>query len=435
MTNSIKCLVVLVAAATATFLTASSAAGNDRFSEVKNVILFIGDGMGPQQLELARLMLGSDLPTIDLPIWESGTLDTTSLDGITDSAAGGTALATGYETLNRWVSMTPSPGGPLPGIERETVLERAESLSKASGLVSDLENSDATPAAFGAHVTDRGMGLAITEDLRDQGIEVLLSGGWSESYVLDGLPGVTYVSELADLQPYFDGAPWPTALYGVFHHTQLAYTIDREQEGAIGIQPTLPEMTEAALGVLEQDADGFFLMVEGGAIDWAGHARDAAWTNAEVQEFDEAVGVAVDWTSGRGDTLIVVTADHETGGLKLNQNTDVDAIGAVTASTEWMWGAIKHGASIEDTMADYAGITKLSGRERRLISENKEMGIADVLSARQNVAWGWSGTDEGDHTDVNVPVFASGPGADAFGALDGDDNEEVGILLLEAISH
>ena len=77
----------------------------------------------------------------------------------------------------------------------------------------------------------------------------------------------------------------------------------------------------------------------------------------------------------------------------------------------------------------------VSKREMRLIAMNKEMGIADVLSARQNVGWDWSGTDEGEHTGVHVPVFAYGPGADVFGALNGADNEEVGVLLLEAISN
>jgi len=125
------------------------------FSGLRNVILFIGDGMGPEHLELARRMAGGSLGIDSVP-WTTGSVDTTSLDGVTDSAAAATAIATGVETYNGWLSM--APGNPAP----ETVLERAESKGKATGLITDLNDVDATPAAFAAHVPDRDLDEEIT---------------------------------------------------------------------------------------------------------------------------------------------------------------------------------------------------------------------------------------------------------------------------------
>jgi len=409
----------------------ATAAGLDG---VKNVILFVGDGMGPQHLQLGRGLNGGPLFIDGIPWAGSGLLDTRALGGaVTDSAAGGTALATGVETLNGWVSMVPRdwPWDLVP-VAVETVLERAEANGKATGLITDLELSDATPAVFAAHVPDRDLGEEITAQMAAQGIEALFSGGWSES----GMLGQPDVLSLRDMGPYLDGTePWPTKMYGIFGKTPLAYTLDREEEGVIRKQPTLPQLTQAALGILGQNtSSGFFVMIEAGANDWGGHARDAAWIGAEILELDDAVEYAYGWAQGRGDTLIVVTADHETGGLQLGPATKYALIEKQTATTEWMWGLIKAGKlTIRQTLARYAGMSNLTSAEEQLISRNREMGISDVLAARFGVTWGWSGTDEGDHTATQVPVMAWGPGADQF-AIPGLPNETVGRLLLDAVT-
>jgi alkaline phosphatase len=254
----------------------------------KSVILIIGDGMGPAHLELSRKMLGTALKVDGFPV--NGSVDTLSLDGITDSAAAATALATGFATLNSWLSMTPD------GQPHETVLERAESKGKATGLITDNTEPSATPAAFAVHVSDRDEDLAITQQYAEKDIEVLFSGGWGESYLLEGRSGVTYVDNLSELQPYLDGqTSYPNHMYGFFGQTDLAYNLDREEEGAIGIQPMLPELTKAAFGVLGQDPDGFFLMVEAGENDWGGHSRDAAWVAAEMAELNDTVAVALEY--------------------------------------------------------------------------------------------------------------------------------------------
>jgi alkaline phosphatase len=398
---------------------------------IRDVVLIICDGMGPEHLALGRALNGGSL-AIDGVAWGGrGTLDTTSLDGVTDSAAAGTALATGRETHNGWVSMVPGDPGP---VSVETVLERAESEGKASGLVTDVYVEDATPAAFAAHVDDRGLSREIADQMVAHDLQFLFGADGGLRTAFGGLAGVTYVDDLRDLRPYLAGArPWPTGMYGFMGTRKLAFDLDRREAGAIGVQPTLPQLTKAALGVLGTHPDGFFLMVEAGAQDWASHARDAAGVGAEIREFDKTVLAALSWARGRDDTLVVVTADHECGGLTVDGATDYGLIRRQRATCEWMWGLISaHAMSVDDTLAKYAGI-RLTAAERDLIAADHEMGIADVLAARDHVGWNAGGTRQGEHTDTPVPIMAWGPGAAAF-SLHGADNEVAGRLLLDAVS-
>ena len=139
----------------------------------KNVILFIGDGMGPEQVEIGRRVKGAPLFIDGIPWGATGSLNTDSLEGVTDSAAGATALATGYETNNGWLSMIPTEPEPT---SVETVLERAEDRGKATGLFSTGDLPDATAGAFAAHVTDRGEDEEVARQMGEQGIEFLLGG-------------------------------------------------------------------------------------------------------------------------------------------------------------------------------------------------------------------------------------------------------------------
>jgi len=435
-TSRIALAILLVVAVVAVLGGAASAAppggasASSNLTEFKNIIVFISDGTGAEQLELGRQLNGGSLFLDSIPWAGQGTLDTSSLDGVTDSAAAATALATGFETHNGWLSMI--PGTPDP-VSVETALERAESNHKSSGLITDVEIDDATPAAWASHVTDRGLGEIISTQMAQHGIETLFGGGdGSDTAPLLALPGVTYVQTLSDLQPYFNGTPWPSPLYGIIGPRALVYNLDREEEGVVGKQPTLPQFTDAALHVLQSDGDGFLLMVEGGAIDWGGHARDPGWIGAEVREFDQAVKVGYQWAAGRTDTLLLVVSDHETGGLDVSAKTNYAAIRKQTATTEWMWGLIKaKKMTIKQTLATYAGITDLTSAEQSTITKYGEMGISDVLAARDKVTWGWKGKDEGDHTLTPVPVRAWGPGASVFNVTQ-IDNEFVGQQLLLA---
>jgi alkaline phosphatase len=425
-------------AAVVTVSPSSSRAGPAPDPPPTNVILFIGDGMGPAEMDLARGLSASGRLLLDDIEWTgSMMIDSTSLDGVTDSAAGATALATGQETWNGWLSMGPPIDNGVPTVF-ETVLEVAEENGMATGLVSNTSINAATPAAFGAHVPDRDMDLEITEWMAAQDIEALFSGSWSEDGLLTELDGVTNVSRLKELKPYLDGRlDWPEKMYGFFGN--MAYPLDRDEEEVVRKQPTLAQMTSAAIGVLESD-DGFFLMVEQATIDYGGHSRDPGWVGADVTDLDGAVMAAYDWARepGHGNTLILVTADHETGGLQLTDETDYDAIGLQTATTEWMWGLIKRSktaGTVRNVLEEYAGIENLDAWEIALVLANKEMGISDVLAGRDGVTWGWSGTDEGDHTDTPLEVRAWGHGAAAFNMPGLPPNEYIGQQLLTAVGN
>ena len=221
-------------------------------------------------------------------------------------------------------------------------------------------------------------------------------------------------------------------MYGFFAGGPMTYDLDRTVEGVTGTEPTLAQMTDTALRDLSRRSEGFFLMVEGGAIDWAAHSRDPGSVGAEVQGYDSAVKLAHEWAKGRSDALLVVTSDHETGGLQVDGRTDYTAIHKQSATTEYMWGLIAaKKLSIRQTLAKYAGIADLTAAEEGLVTKNGEMGISDVLATRDKVAWGWSGKDDGDHTLTPVPIRAWGPGASLFDVT-AAPNELVGTQLVRA---
>ena len=309
------------------------------------MILFIGDGMGPEQVEIGRRVKGAPLFIDGIPWGAIGSLNTDSLEGVTDSAAGATALATGYETNNGWLSMIPTEPEPT---SVETVLERAEDRGKATGLFSTGDLPDATAGAFAAHVTDRGEDEEVARADGRTGHRVPARRARWRGRGAAGEPAGRDVRRRRDRAQRIRGRDRDAGpMYGLIGVQTMAYAIDREEEGAVGKHPTIADSTKAAIDVLSADPDGFFLMVEAGQIDWAGHSRDGAWTAAEVLAFDAAIKAAYDWAKGRTDTLILVTADHETGGLVVDNQTNVAGLRGQTASTEWMWGLIAKGAAID----------------------------------------------------------------------------------------
>jgi alkaline phosphatase len=424
---SLLLLVVITATAVAA---AAAPSAPQAFPGVKNVLLFVADGAGPEHFELGRGYNGGSLNVDSIPWQAQGTLDTRSLDGITDSAAGATALATGYETHNGWLSMIPSAAGATPV---PTAMEVAMAKGKWAGLVTDVYVTDATPAAFGSHVTDRDLSEEIAAQLATRRPQMLMGGnGYGGTAPLKDLAGVTYVTKLKTLQTYLSGAkPWVVPMYGFWAGGPMTYDLDRVVEGVSAVEPTLTQMTQAALADLSRNGDGFFLMVEGGAIAWAAHSRDPGGVGAEVREYDRAVKAAYDWAKARTDTLIVITSDHETGGLQVDGRTDYTAIRNQSATTEFMWGLIAAGKlTVRQTLVKYAGITPTAA-EDALVARNGEMGISDVLAARDKVAWGWSGKDDADHTATPVLIRAWGPGSSVFNVTE-TPNELVGRQLIIA---
>ncbi len=336
----------------------------------KSAILLIGDGLGTAHLDAARLHAvgpGGRLAIDGMAV--HGWLATASSDeAVTDSAAAATAMATGVRTRNRSVGMDPD-GTPL-----RTVLEKARALGKAIGLVSTTQLTHATPAAFAAHVPDRKQHAVIAAQMLALRPEVLLGGG-EAAFRPRGVPGChpgdgtradgrdLVVEAIADgyrlacdAEALEEGDPSATGrLLGLFADGGMARPF----------APSLASMTATALAVLAEDPDGFVLVVEAGQIDWASHDNDVVATVDSVLGLDAAVAEALAFATRSGDTLVVVTADHETGGLRV--------------------------------LPDAGGGT---GGEARL-------SMPDGGTFR--VAWSTTG-----HTDRDVPVAASGPGAGGF---------------------
>jgi len=295
----------------------------DFAEKAENIILFIGDGMGEGPRTAARwVKVGPEgLLAMDA-MSASGWSRTLNASGeTTDSAAGATAIATGYKTDNGMVGMDPA------GNDLTTILETARAQGKAVGLVTTTQITDATPAAFAASAAQRSDSDLIALQLLDAGIDLLLGGG--ENRFLPPTetgvhpdPGVRgdarnliaeatangylHLADAAGLA-LIDPAARPRLL-GLFADELMARPAS----------PTLAAMTQKAIDILAQDPDGFFLMVEGGLIDKAGHAHDAVSVIADTIALDEAVAVGQSFALTEPETLIIVTADHDTGGMELS---------------------------------------------------------------------------------------------------------------------
>jgi alkaline phosphatase len=319
-------------------LTAFAACGEDEEAPdtgmdrrtAQNVILLIGDGMGAAHRTAARLYsVGreGELAMDTLPI--VGMARTWSTEGVvTDSAAAGTALATGVKTFNKAIAVDPA-GNPV-----ETILEKAQEAGKSVGLVTNVQLAHATPASFAAHNPDRDDYLAIALDIFDSNVDVLLGGG-EDHFLPVGTPGCyPDDGDRTDNRNLID-----EAVAQGYQHVCTAADFDAVDPvvtdkllGAFAdygmarpYAPSLAAMTAKAIAILSKDPDGFFLMVEGGQIDWAAHTNDALNTLDDTLTFDEAVRAALDFQAEHPDTLVIVTGDHATGGLTIEDTPHDEA--------------------------------------------------------------------------------------------------------------
>lgn len=389
---------------------AQSNAGR-RGGDVENVIFLIGDGMGFDPIEVTSVV-HDDLSLQSMT--GVGYTRTNSRSGeVTDSAAAGTALATGHKAYNGQLSVRgdADDDDPLPLL---TQLELAQARGKATGLVSTTRITHATPAAFASHVPDRGMEGAIAEQYAESDVDVLMGGGRREfdDDLLDRMRDAGY-------EMLFDASGLESAsgdrLLGLFADGHVPYTLDRDES-----IPSLPEMTAAAVDRLEANDDGFFLMVEGGRIDHAEHGNDVQTTVAETEEFDEVVSWALDYVEDRDDTLVVVASDHETGGLATGSDygspIDVEAIRTARASNAAIAETIEDGVPVRDaveervdvdlTDEDVARIEDVVGADDPYALSNE---LGAVLSEHLGVAWA-----SDVHTGPAQTVMAAGPDVEPF---------------------
>lgn len=298
--------------------------------EAKNVILFIGDGMSLPQVQAAlHYQSAQYLDENGQPAKMSfehfpvvGYSTNFSLDSmVTDSAAAGSALATGQKTNNGFVSMLPD------GTSVPTIAELARDKGKAVGIVTSVAVNHGTPAPFYAHVFHRGEYDLILEDCFTQRTPNVLLGGGMYKQKLE----VSQIHEKAQEAGYkvftcenFDSLTADAVrggkVLGYFDLNDNKMLDYANQRTADNKEPLLDELTMKALEILVEDSDGFFLMVEGGSIDWACHGNKIAESNAEMYEFDRTIAKTLEFLGKKGlldRTLIIVTGDHETGGLSI----------------------------------------------------------------------------------------------------------------------
>lgn len=278
----------------------------------KNIILMIGDGMGTAQIFAAYTANGGRLNITNMPY--SGFITTQSSDNyITDSAAGGTAFSAGEKTYNGAIAVDVN-NQPLT-----TILEYAEQNGLSTGLVSSSAITHATPASFIAHNESRNNYEDIASDFLKTDIDIFIGGGKSffeerqdNRNLLEELKNKNYriFTSLEEASATNDA---PMAILTAPKHNPRW-----PERGEL-----IPEGTEKAIKVLGKNDKGYFLMVEGSQIDWGGHENNTAYIVEETLDFDRAVGKALELAASDGETLVIVTADHETGGMSIN-NGDLE---------------------------------------------------------------------------------------------------------------
>lgn len=284
------------------------------------VILFIGDGMGLEHIAGGGLYANGVAGSLVFEGFPNqGRLLTASLTGTTDSAAGATALSTGTKTWNDVVGMDRDI------VALENVLEVARARGMSVGVVTTDTVTGATPASFYAHVDDRGNRIAISAQLQANPPDVTLGGGSGD---LEGPPAVD-VQSVDTREALLAATPDGRPLFGLFSESTFPFWAD-----GYTTEPTLAEMTSVAISFLTEDPEGFFLMVEGARIDHASHGRDGDRVHQETAELDAAVAVALDWaTAQEVEPTIVVTSDHECGGLEVSGGGTV----GTPPDSEWRW--------------------------------------------------------------------------------------------------
>ncbi len=303
------------------------------WAEPQNVIFLIGDGMGFEQVKAAGIYnngIEGSLFFESFPYLAEVTTYSAN-SSITDSAAAATAIATATKVNNGVISLQ------IPGDSSElyTLLEHFRDNGKSTGLVSTAYITHATPAAFAAHEVDRDNINEIAQDYLQQTRPYLLFGGGANGMTVpDAIAaGYTVVINYVEMQGLdTETATMVSGQFGTYH---LPYEYDYFTGINLGYDtlPHLSEMTATALAILDNDPDGFFLMIEGARIDHAGHINAIERNIFETIEFNNTVQTVYDWARGRSDTLILVTADHETGGLTVLQNNGQGVFPTVSWST------------------------------------------------------------------------------------------------------
>ena len=290
---------------------------NEESLTPKNIILMIGDGMGISQITAGMYRNGNKLELERCKI--IGLIKTNSKKQlITDSSAGATAFATGKKTRNGMVSQAMEDS-----TNYKTFVEYAEEYKKATGIVVTSTVTHATPACFYAHYPRRyDANEPISAQFVNSGVDVLIGGG--KKYFETRSDDRNLLNELAangytvadTLTSSFDTKEVFKLVY-LYAPTQPGKLVFTKGDEAPSRGRILPLATEKAIEVLKKDTNGFFLMVEGSQIDWGGHNNDSEYIINEILDFNQTIKKVLDFAEKDGETLVIITADHETGGYAI----------------------------------------------------------------------------------------------------------------------
>jgi alkaline phosphatase len=387
--------------------------GGDDGRHARNVIVLQGDGMATAQRDLIRLVTAGNTPGRELVMNQldhAGLVHTDPADpeqAVTDSAAAATAFSTGVKTFNGGVGVD-AQGNPVP-----TLLEDARRAGKATGLVTTSQVTDATPAAYGAHVTDRAQQSEIARQFLEGSKPDVILGGGEDFWYPAGNPGAYPDNPPTDPTEQSKGDRGNLVeraqqlgyryvtngdqlrrargrkLLGLFANEEM---FEHREEGHGDIYDPvvpLPDMAAKALDVLAQDRDGFFVLIEEEGIDEMAHENNAGLMIKAGAALDRTVALTVDFARRHPGTLIVVQGDHETGGLTIENPDDADE----------------------------------SGEEI-----SREDGPFQVKGTDLQVFADWT---TNQHTGADTPITASGPGSEGFDGV--IDNTEVHTIIERAM--
>lgn len=435
MNKKLKALITFSLATVLTLGTASKLYSDNRNVEAsgkstKNVILLIPDGMGITHSTLARWYQGGKPLAMDE--MATGLIRTYSADAaIADSAPAGTAYATGHKSHTGFVGVLPDKAdmpGQTPiksGEERRpvaSILEAAKLEEKSTGLIATSEITHATPADFSSHYPSRKDYNTLGEQIVYNNIDVVLGGGYKfltpegrtdNEDLIEVLKNKGY--DIVDSKDKLKNTK--DKVWGLFAPEAMKYDIDRGNSN----EPTLEDMTKAAIEKLSKDKDGFFLMVEGSKIDWASHANDPVGVVSDVLAFDKAVKAALDFAKKDKNTVVIVAADHSNGGMSIgNSNTSknydkqplsafIDPLKKANLTGEGLESVLNSDRSnVKEVMEKHFGITDLTEEEIAEIKSAKvgsmNYTVGPMISKRANIGWTTNG-----HTGEEVALYVYHP--------------------------
>lgn len=407
----------------------------------KNIIYMIGDGMGPAYLTAYRYYLNQGERPVSPTLFDQllvGTASTYPDDNtlVTDSAASATALATGVKSFNGAISVN------RQHIPIGTMMQLAKNMGKANGIVASSQVNHATPAAFMTHNVSRRNLDAIADmyiDYRINGQPVadVIFGGGHRYFVREDRNLVNEFTALG--YQYADS--WQ-ALSQLTAKPALALLEDIGLPAVLNsTQPQqLATLTAKALQLLSPAEKGFVLMVEGSQIDWCGHDNDIACAMAEMHDFAQAVAVAKAYVDTNPDTLLIITADHETGGLSLGANGVYQWLPEVVRAVQYtgrrLADELNAAESEEAALRLWQKFTGISLTEQEQLELLNARGKAQqdlrqiatqLISKHSHTGW-----TTGGHTATDVPVMAYGKNSFAFRGF--MDNTDIAKQLIRYIS-